>query len=99
MTGDNKTNFFYLLLAISSQNLPWHDHNFKHGREKLQKYHMTMTYVGHLVLVLVHLLNWLFVSVFLLFVSFIYLFVCLFAYFVFIYLFIKLMSTLKDVMS
>ena len=52
MTGDKKKMFFfYPLLAISPQNLAWLDHNFKHGSEKL-KYHVTMTYVGHLDIII-----------------------------------------------
>ena len=37
MTGHNKRFFFYALPAISSKNLPWLDHNFKYGGEKLKK--------------------------------------------------------------
>ena len=49
MTGDNKMFFFYPSLAISLQNLPWLDQNFKHGGEKLKKNHVPMVYVGNLV--------------------------------------------------
>ena len=48
MTGDNRTFFFYPLLELSPQNLLWLDYNFTHGGKKLKKYHVTMTYIGHL---------------------------------------------------
>ena len=37
MTSDKKTFIFYPLLAISPQNLPWLDHNSKHGSDKKQE--------------------------------------------------------------
>ena len=49
MTGDKKTFFFYPLLAISPKT--YHDlitiSNM--AAKKIKKYHVTMTYVGHLV--------------------------------------------------
>ena len=50
VTGDKKMFFFYSLLAKSLQNLSWLHHNFKHGgKKKLEKYHVTIMYVSHLV--------------------------------------------------